>query len=106
MSDATELLPCPFCGGEADYEEIKCPNGKINWSIGCPNGAADCTGYQSLQEFARKTEAAAAWNRRAPRVATAEMVAAVGIAMVGTGWSTLEEKARAALRAMGYEVRE
>ena len=60
---ATEsLLPCPFCGSGAMFEHLE--NG--SWSIGCADIDGDCMGFQSLQSFATKTEAIAAWNNRAP----------------------------------------
>lgn len=70
MSDL-KLLPCPFCGGPADFEE--CPQGSkgftaafVTWSVGCQNSDEDCIGYQMLAHFNRKLEAAEAWNKRAP----------------------------------------
>ena len=67
MSDAFDLLPCPFCGGEATFEDT----GDGSWSVGCNDRQSDgitvlCMGYQSLTSFARKAEAIAAWNTRAP----------------------------------------
>lgn len=58
---ALEPLPCPFCGGGATFEHLE--NG--SWSIGCADLDGECMGYQSLQTFARKADAIAAWNRRA-----------------------------------------
>lgn len=64
MSDkARTLLPCPFCGGEASFEAVEQSLGG-GWSVGCSDEDGHCYGYQSLQTFARKAEAAAAWNRR------------------------------------------
>lgn len=69
-----KLLPCPFCGGEAGFES--CAAGHSvdlqagTWSVGCMNSKVDCIGYQMLAHFARKIEAAAAWNKRAPRPRT------------------------------------
>lgn len=62
---ADELLPCPYCGGEASFE-----NDNGQWSVGCDDKDGEgieavCMGYQSLTVFPRKSEAAAAWNRRA-----------------------------------------
>lgn len=48
---AAQLLPCPFCGGQAR----SMPNG---WT-GCPNW--DCRPFRSPET----------WNRRAPREADA-----------------------------------
>lgn len=54
------LKPCPFCGGGATFEHLE--NGR--WSIGCADIDGDCMGFQSLQTFARKADAEAAWNNR------------------------------------------
>lgn len=57
-----KLLPCPFCGGEVELEEI--PGSPFTlesrvWGVGCK----DCNiGWYKET----KTEAIAAWNRRAP----------------------------------------
>lgn len=68
MGDA-KLLPCPFCGGAAGFEE--CAQGSsvavksCTWSVGCMNSQIDCIGYQMLASFDRKADAAEAWNKRA-----------------------------------------
>ena len=54
------LLPCPFCGGEADIEEISgnpFTNEPYTWAVGCK----DCNvgWYKETKE-----DAIAAWNRR------------------------------------------
>jgi len=56
-----KLLPCPFCGGEADIEEISgnpFTNESYTWAVGCK----DCNigWYKETKE-----DAIAAWNRRA-----------------------------------------
>lgn len=72
--EETELLPCPFCGGRADFESVEAPimkSGAGSWSVGCFEDGGDlhesgmCFGYQSATQFATKRDAAAAWNRRA-----------------------------------------
>ena len=65
-----ELKQCPFCGGEADIEETSFME-HATFSVGCRNmdGPDECIGQQSLLTFARKSEAIAAWNRRAPMTA-------------------------------------
>lgn len=63
----SELLPCPFCGAPGLLEQYD-----TRWSAGCSEsgerepGTAECIGYISLTTFARKADAVAAWNRRAP----------------------------------------
>lgn len=67
LADRVEgaLLPCPFCGGEATFEQI----GSVAlqegcaWSVGCVN--EECHGFQSVTTYARKCEAAIGWNTRA-----------------------------------------
>ena len=54
------LLPCPFCGGEADIEEISgnpFTDEPYTWAVGCK----DCNigWYKETKE-----DAIAAWNRR------------------------------------------
>lgn len=66
MSDPA-LLPCPFCGGKADFERVEGPFD--SWTVGCEERDADdfsiiCFGYQSLTTFPTKKMAAEAWNRR------------------------------------------
>lgn len=57
MSD--ELLPCPFCGGEAYTVE----RGIYGWSIECDTPFCPC----SFAAYRDKAEAIAAWNTRAER---------------------------------------
>ena len=64
MSELPPLKPCPFCGGNASYEEFE-----GSWSVGCEDVDSNgikvvCIGFQSLTTFARKIDAATAWNRR------------------------------------------
>jgi hypothetical protein len=75
---SAHLLPCPFCGGPAMFEDITSTKfDRTTWSVGCGNGDEDCIGYQMLAHFSRKSEAAEAWNKRAPRAARDPMMAAV-----------------------------
>lgn len=59
-----QLKRCPFCGGEAQFEQV----GSVAlqegcaWSVGCENDR--CLGFQSVTTYARKVEAAEAWNAR------------------------------------------
>jgi Lar family restriction alleviation protein len=55
----SDLLPCPFCGGEARPEAMV-----VGWRIGCPRSACSFSGpYSPSKDVA---EAIAAWNRRTP----------------------------------------
>lgn len=60
-----KLLPCPFCGGPAAFEYVTArQTDSTVWSVGCANEKVDCIGFQMLMTFARKIEAADAWNTR------------------------------------------
>jgi Lar family restriction alleviation protein len=57
----SELLPCPFCGGEADIEEIPgspFTNEPYTWAVGCKS--CNIGWYEETQ-----AEATSKWNRRA-----------------------------------------
>lgn len=56
-----KLLTCPFCGGEADIEEIPgspFTNEPYTWDVGCK--ACNIGWYEETQ-----AEATSKWNRRA-----------------------------------------
>ncbi len=63
------LKPCPFCGGEAQVEETSAATGRgdaVAFSVGCiQDEDGTCYGYQSLTTFSRRSDAIAAWNKRA-----------------------------------------
>lgn len=85
MSGDVKLEPCPFCGGPADIEEIapKDAGGRnVSFSAGCRNmdGPDECIGQQSLLTFARKSDAAKAWNRRSSSAAERAVVEALEMA--------------------------
>ena len=73
MSDKqkTELLPCPFCGGEAklvhmDLDLIE--EGWKVWGVWCVDdlSAEESGGYQHghcIDNYATEAEAIEAWNR-------------------------------------------
>src|SRR2546422_6249734 len=58
-SSENQLRPCPFCGGEAAYEEVEDRSvsdpGAVRFSVGCGN--EDCVGYQSMVSFPRRIDA-------------------------------------------------
>lgn len=58
-----ELLPCPFCDGEADFGTRPYKNSL--WSIHC----SGCTAYRVGQT---RAEAIAAWNTRAQETLSPE----------------------------------
>lgn len=55
------LLPCPFCGGHADFAKEQ---GSKLWSVECHGTDVDCVAYIMPAEFTRQVDAAIAWNRR------------------------------------------
>ena len=60
----TELMPCPFCGGESFMEEVKSRvlNEAVVWSVGC--NTEHCYGNMSFAVFNTQREAAQGWNTR------------------------------------------
>lgn len=67
MEDKEELLPCPFCGGEAEVKKVYgvnkhyviCSNSKVLFEDHCVLTGVGARVYDS------KDAAIAAWNRRA-----------------------------------------
>lgn len=60
MSNTEKLLPCPFCGGEAELHIKKGFNGEIVFVfVGCNN----C--QSSTRTYSTETGAVEAWNKRA-----------------------------------------
>ena len=59
---ATELKPCPFCGGEAEYI-----TGKTHGFVMCKEFMCGCKGPAVIISdlYAAKPLAIEAWNRRA-----------------------------------------
>lgn len=70
-----KLKPCPFCGKPGRINEIGgAVVGQRAYSVTCTSEAYEhCLAYLTYASFARKTEAATAWNTRA------------------TGWRPIEE---------------
>lgn len=65
MSDETTLLPCPFCGGEADEYEGDYGNGIYCMMCGAMVGEPIHLEYMTTKRVSID-EAIAAWNVRAP----------------------------------------
>ena len=64
MSGETTLLPCPFCGGEADEYEGEYGNGIYCMMCGAKMGEPIHLGYRTMKRVSID-EAIAAWNTRA-----------------------------------------
>lgn len=67
----SDLLFCPFCGGEAHIKEVVSACEKL-YTVGCSD--SECMGYETWLLKPTVDEAVAAWNRRAER--TCRMVRA------------------------------
>lgn len=67
----TKLLPCPFCGGEAElHPTYDMDTGEMDgYFVICRN--KNCTVWPETDEYLTEAEAIAAWNTRAER--TCEM---------------------------------
>lgn len=65
-----ELLSCPFCGTNGEYETTTDPDGRYN-CVQCPNcDFSLMSGPIGIGWFPTKTDAARAWNRRVPQSTT------------------------------------
>jgi len=63
----TELLPCPFCGGEAEIVALDAWYKNPFVGIGCSKCPAILAEYGEYKRFYTEAEAIAAWNARAER---------------------------------------
>ena len=63
-----ELLPCPFCGGEAKLQDFQSASGRM-WLVGCSDNTCVIPCDTSLG-YLTKQRAIKAWNRRAERTCT------------------------------------
>lgn len=63
----SELLKCPFCGGEADVELMQGRYGQ-SYNIHHESIRKCPAAYISMMNFATEAEAIAAWNTRAESV--------------------------------------
>lgn len=60
-----ELVPCPFCGSNAGLEHDASYSGGVWRVFCCDNGDDRCPiGYANTIGYARRIEAADAWNKR------------------------------------------
>ena len=76
MTQEAQLKACPFCGGEAEIDEIEGGIGALFFAS-CKDG--DCCGYHidPWVKYARRIEAATAWNTRIESGVVAEALLAV-----------------------------
>lgn len=65
----SELLPCPFCGGEAFVRiDITLNQMQSRYRVGCDKDS-NCHGwYGHSRYYSTEAEAIAAWNSRAERI--------------------------------------
>jgi Lar family restriction alleviation protein len=94
MTDAVELLPCPFCGGAAEMHAAEYGDGM----------RAVCSGCGLELEAQSTAQVTRLWNTRTPPAASEDVVAKVAWAIdslrVGIEFATGEDLARAAIAAM------
>jgi hypothetical protein len=75
MTQEAQLKACPFCGGEAEIDEIAGGIGALFFAS-CKDD--DCCGYRidPWVKHSRRIEAAQHWNTRTPDSVIAEVVEA------------------------------
>lgn len=71
-----DLLPCPFCGGEAEYHNDKGPTGEMYGWVGCNQCDAMSVHTDTRSMQPEEQHPIDAWNTRAP-TADAERIAAL-----------------------------
>ena len=65
MERDENLLPCPFCGGEAKHVDLGVQGKFEDWDIACVNcGITMITPSKEEGCLTTKDEASKAWNRR------------------------------------------
>ena len=71
MTEARDLLPCPFCGSDATLFQLQENLGppslthSLYWTIGCYTEDCRCQLQGAVRGWPRKKDAALAWNTRA-----------------------------------------
>lgn len=103
MSDETTLLPCPFCGGEAQvqHQSRELYGDAVDWyGVYCKK---QFCGYVSGQST--EAEAIAAWNTRAEREKRLEELARSLYADYHDEWPDRAEEVYAErMRELGIKV--
>lgn len=107
--DRTELLPCPFCGGEVEIYHDTSSDYERHWSytIRCPNQDCGCDfgHYETIQKVVRQ------WNTRRTTPQTllefynrvcdrAEANMTLTGTVSGAHWNAMRQE----LKAQGIEV--
>ena len=59
------LLPCPFCGSQASWQDDPLPSG-LRYGIGCSNMRCTLWKGYGVKLFETEAEAVSAWNTRSP----------------------------------------
>lgn len=62
MSEGVKLKPCPFCGGEAYFEQRHMHGANVYY-VGCAN---ECPFMPNVKFFSDEQNAIATWNSRTP----------------------------------------
>lgn len=89
MTNAVELKPCPFCGGEVTFGLRKDDFENTRWAVECVSCQAEMGWLVDAQPWGedlahKKDETFAAWNRRSVN-SNPELVKALGAAKVVIG---------------------
>ncbi len=66
-----ELLPCPFCGGEASWDTDICDDPHSGWTVTCLTTPCPAAIYRSDNPYPTVDDAIIAWNIRVPTAAHA-----------------------------------
>lgn len=73
----SELKPCPFCGGEAEYHSDKGPTGEVYAWVGC-NQCDAMSGHCDVRSMQpEETHPIEAWNTRASDAEIARLTKAL-----------------------------